>query len=131
LQADRQEEVAETIQRLAVQEIGREIDGKARGILAKLAEERGFVEAGHQYDELFDLIGLKHRNFSAYRNKSIRVPFVTVSGGRITIFITLAILAGSCQGSVFHGGWGPAVRCGVFAQGYGGAGALGAIRGRG
>ena len=53
-----------------------------------------------------------------YMNRSIKLPFVSISGGRTIIFITAGGRGGSCQGRIFHGGCGPAVMCGTAAFGH-------------
>jgi hypothetical protein len=132
LQAEGQEQVAEAIDRLAIEEFGREIDGEGGGVILELADERNLVEAGNQGNQVLNLLRLQHDCLSRdQRNKSIKVPFVTVSGARTIIFITFGAAAGSCHGSVFHGGGGPAVMWGTFAEGAGAGGGSGSMRGRG
>jgi hypothetical protein len=124
--------VAKAVEGLAIKEFGREIDGEGRGVIAELADQGNLVEAGNQGDQVFNLLRLQHDCLSRdQRNKSIRVPFVTVSGARTTIFITFGAGAGSCHGRVFHGGGGPGVMWGTFADGAGGGGGSGSMRGRG
>jgi hypothetical protein len=56
LEADGDEQVPQTVQRLTMKEIGGEIDGKGRGEFLELAQKGGFVQTGDHLNQFFDLI---------------------------------------------------------------------------
>ena len=77
LETDRDEQVPEALKRLAIKEIGGEINGEGGGIFAELSQQSSFIEARHQYDQVFNLLRRCAVN-SATLTRAAYVPFTSV-----------------------------------------------------
>jgi hypothetical protein len=60
LKTDRDKEMPQAVERLAIEEIRSEINRERSGIFAELPQQGGFVETRHQNDQILNLLRLHH-----------------------------------------------------------------------